>query len=103
MSSKHDLLTAIISLALIALTAVLTLTHSLTGGIETGIVAGLSSMLAYWFARGGAIISQNQAQQEQTPQNIDVAMLEPVVKAILDKLAQTPAENGDGGGDASQS
>lgn len=80
MSSKHDLLTAVITVVLIVIGGFLIYTNHVT---IASVGTGLLMILSYWFARGGAITAQQAQPDMATAVNME-----------LNRIAQTPATGG---------
>lgn len=82
-TSKHDILTAVITCVLIVAAVVLQVTHTLTGQLVTIFGGLLTAIGTYWFVRGGMV-----SQQGNAPATSDIAN---AVVQGLTNAAQTPA------------
>lgn len=94
MSSKHDIMTAAITICLLASVVGLVLTHNENAAVMTALISALVGALGYWFARGGSIM----AGQGTPDPSIVQPMVQAAVTAELNNLAQTPATGGVVGG-----
>ena len=92
MSSKHDLYTAIITVAVLAAFVVLDVTHNVNAQVISVFTAALGAGGAYWFVRGGNALSQQSAANQPTD-NIQQAVTNGVTQALTNVAKQGAATN----------
>jgi len=91
-TSKHDLLTAIMSILVLAGIVGLTMTGHDHSTAMAALLAGLGGLFSYWFARGGSAIAQNnQPTTSAVSQDITTQVANGVVQGIQ-TATQTPAQ-----------
>lgn len=87
-TSKHDLMTAVMSIVVLVGIVALTITGHDSSAAMTGLLAGLGGLFSYWFARGGSAMTQ-QSQPTQTDITSQVA--NGVIQGVQ-QISQTPAQ-----------
>ena len=96
LQTKHDYLTALVSIALLAAFVVLDITNHLTGQTTTGFLTAMGAFATYWFTRGGSLIQSNPTATPSTSTpSVDPAVVSAVVDALGKQSAvSVPASSG---------
>jgi hypothetical protein len=87
-TTKHDMITGLITIIMILFVGALAVTNHLSGAIETASLSGLGMIFVYWFSRGSAIgAGQSPTALPSTDQIAQAA-----VQVALAQVGQTPAQ-----------